>query len=221
MKKYLFIVLLTVLSSCSSQDEIDEQRLRDSIRAELEEEMKGESESSSSELKFNPNPSKEIPISELEYAGRVVHKLNWVDANGDNIALFTMTDEELYMFHYAFPNGSPILKRKVMDFVRDCPFDMTLKFIEETIEITDLDSDNFGEISFMYKTACRSDVSPATLKYLTIEDGEKYIIRGTELIDFGSEEPYGGEMEIDASFQRGPREFLSHAKSKWFQNNKF
>ena len=219
MKKTLYLSVILALAACSSEptEEIDEQRLRDSIRAELEEEMLAEKEV----LKFNPTPSKEVPLSEIEYPGAVQFKRTWVDANGDNIAVFTKTDEELYMLHYAFPNGSPILKRKVIDFVRDCPFDVTLEFVENTIEVTDLDNDNFGEVSFMYKTACRSDMSPATLKYLTIEDGEKYIIRGSELMDFGYEEPYGGEMNIDASFENGPTSFLVHAKKVWMENYRF
>lgn len=219
MKKTLYLSIILALAACSSEptEEIDEQRLRDSIRAELEEEMLAEKEV----LKFNPTPYKEVPLSKIEYPGALQFKRTWVDANGDNIAVFTQTDEELYMLHYAFPNGSPILKRKVIDFVRDCPFDVTLEFVEKTIEVTDLDNDNFGEVSFMYKTACRSDMSPATLKYLTIEDGAKYIIRGSELMDFGYEEPYGGEMNIDASFENGPTSFLVHAKKVWMENYRF
>lgn len=73
----------------------------------------------------------------------------------------------------------------------------------------------------MYEKACRSDVSPAELKYLTIENGEKYIIRGSELMDFGYEEPYGGEMTIDAKFKNDPTVFLDHAKRVWNENYRF
>ncbi len=223
MNKLYFFLCGLLLLSCSSEstEQIDEQRLRDSIRAELEEEMKQDGNNITNAMPFDDSPSKTQPLSSVQFEGSVVTSRAWVDANGDNLAVFTSTGEEIYMYHYVFPDGSPSLKRRVLDYERDCPFDKTLGFKQNTIEVTDLDHDNYGEISFMYEKACRSDVSPAVLKYLTIENGEKYIIRGSELMDFGYEEPYGGEMTIDAKFKNGPTVFLDHAKRVWNENYRF
>ena len=55
---------------------------------------------------------------------------------------------------------------KVYDFEKNCDYDLTLEFIENSIEVTNLDNNNFGEITFAYKKACISDVSPKDLKLL-------------------------------------------------------
>ena len=40
-------------------------------------------------------------------------------------------------------------------------------------------------------------------------------------MDFGYEEPYGGEMTIDAKFKNGPTVSLDHAKRVWNENYRF
>jgi hypothetical protein len=45
--------------------------------------------------------------------------------------------------------------------------------------VTDLDHDGVGEVTFAYLLNCAGDVSPARLKLLVLEDGAKYIIRGS------------------------------------------
>jgi hypothetical protein len=222
MNKLMFPFITLLLFSCSSEAEpqLNEQQLRQTIREELREEMNNNSKNEDQGLNFNTNPSKVQPVSRISYEGSIITSRAWIDANGDNLAVFTKKGYEIYMFHYAFPNGVPVLKRKVQDFETGCEFDVTLEFIQNTIELTDLDNDNYGEISFLYKKACRSDVSPLEMKYLTIENGDKYIIRGSELMDYGDGDLYGGEMNIDASFQNGPPAFLSHAKGVWQRNNK-
>jgi hypothetical protein len=79
----------------------------------------------------------------------------------------------------------------------------------------DLDNDNYGEITFAYIKTCTSDVSPMTLKLLTLENGEKYIIRGSTRIDWGDGDVSGGEKNIDPSFKNGPSVFLSNANKIW------
>jgi len=223
MNYFISFSLFTVLlfCSCGSNDSnTDSESLNSSTEIHQEDDfsssnMNNSTSADGGDRQFNPNPEKIRSTGGLYFNGRVLFTKGWIDQNGDNLAIFTESGDEIYMFHYAFPNGSPILKRKVMDFVRNCEFDRTLEFVDGTIEITDLDNDNMGELSFMYKMACRSDVSPCDLKYLTLENGEKYIIRGSEFIDYGDGQTAGGEKNIDPSFKNGPTEFLNHANRVW------
>src|SRR5690606_29174293 len=74
--------------------------------------------------------------------------------------------------------------------------------------------DGIGEVAFAYRADCVSDMSPVTVKLLLLENGDKYILRGTTRI----EDPggaYGGDLKVDPSFTKGPKEFLAHAKALW------
>ena len=76
---------------------------------------------------------------------------------------------------------------------------------------------NVREITFAYRKACRSDVSSSTMKLLTLENGEKYIIRGTTKICLPgySEE---SQKKIDPSFYNAPHPFLTNANRIWQAN---
>jgi hypothetical protein len=63
--------------------------------------------------------------------------------------------------------------------------------------------------------ACKGDVSPDDMKLIMHEGENKYAIRGTMLLKITGEKPYGGEMKIDASFDKAPEEFVEFAKSQW------
>ncbi len=155
-----------------------------------------------------------IDPSTLAYDGEIAFTKSWQDDNGDNIALFTRKEEEIFVYHYASKEGEDRLLRRIYDFEKDCEFDRTLEFLKNDILLTDLDNDKVGEISFAYRKACISDVSPKELKLLILENGDKYIIRGNTLISFG-EKSYGGDKKVDASFDQAPERFLSHANQLW------
>jgi len=78
-----------------------------------------------------------------------------------------------------------------------------------------MDNNNLGEITFAYKLACISDASPLTLKLLILENGNKYIIRGTTKVDLGPEYRIESTKSIDPSFDKAPKSFLLHAKKTW------
>lgn len=153
-------------------------------------------------------------LSTLDHEGKIVNKRIWNDANGENIVLFTQKEEELFVYHYAIDADTPKLLRKIYDAEKDCEYDLTLDFVGEAIELTDLDNDNIGEITFAYKIACISDVSPVGLKLVMLENGKKFILRGSTIIKMGNDK-LGGEKTVDASFKNGPESFLSHANEIW------
>lgn len=156
----------------------------------------------------------ERDIVELEYEGEVLDKKIWKDTNGENIVLFTKKESEINVYHYLVKSKETKLLRKVYDVVEDCEWDTVLEFIEQSVTVTDLDKNDIGEITFAYRIACISDVSPKELKLLILENGDKYIIRGKTAIDFGGEE-IGGDKNVDSSFENAPDEFLLHADRVW------
>ena len=165
--------------------------------------------------KFNILDKPNYDLSKLNHEGKIVHEKFWQDSNGENIALFTKKDrEELFVYHYAINSGDVKLLMKVHDSEKDCDYDLTLEFIENAIKVTDLDNNNFGEITFSYKKACISDISPMDLELIMLENGNKFTIKGTTSIDKPGIK-VDGTKNIDASFKNAPDDFLSHANKIW------
>ena len=153
-------------------------------------------------------------LEKLDYHGKILNKKFWHDTNGKNIVLFTKNESEIYVYHYLVKSKESKLLRKVYDFVKECDLDLTLEFIENSITVTDLDKNNIGEITFAYRIACISDVTPKQLKLLILENGNKYIIRGNTIINLGNQE-IGGDKNVDSSFENASEEFILHANKVW------
>src|SRR5262245_44258105 len=158
---------------------------------------------------------------EMKFKGDLVEGTAWRDANGDNVIVLSRVGKKdggrayLYASHYLVTAAGVKSLREVDDKVEDCEdADLTAEFRKGALEITDLDKDGIGEATFAYRLNCTTDYSPATLKLLLLENGDKYIIRGTtKLSEMGGNA--GGEKEIDKSFSGGPKEFLAHAEERW------
>ena len=167
--------------------------------------------------------------------GQVETGLRWRDARGENLVVFSAKDKEyswkpgldvenegardrhVFAAHYLRPaDGGPIkLDRLVKDRVVGCQFDLIARFLKKSFTVMDLDKDGVGEVSFAYELGCTSDVSPNTMKLLTLEAGEKYILRGSTRVDAGHGKYDGGDYKIDPSFEKGAAVFLEHAKRLW------
>jgi hypothetical protein len=168
--------------------------------------------------------------SDIKYDGNIVAGATWKDNNGSNVLIITETKErkkgnqefqswskELY--GYQFITGSDGAKQvwKINDFIKDCEADPTLSCIKNSLSITDINNNGVAESTFLYLLACRSDVSPAGLKLLMHEGDRKYAIRGTTKIVIKGEgaNTYGGETNVDKSFDDAPDGFLKYAKEQW------
>ena len=174
--------------------------------------VKNEQVQKTSKLKILDKP--DYGLSRLNHKGKIVNERFWQDSNGENIVLFTRNENELYVYHYSINSDNVRLLRKVYDYVKDCDYDLFLEFIENSIKVTDLDKNNYGEITFAYKKACISDISPKDLKLIMLENGNKFIIRGTTSIDKPGIK-VDGTKKVDASFNNAPAGFLSHADNIW------
>ncbi len=184
-------------------------------------------------------PLQAFPLNSLPAAaqglvqGRFRQGFRWNDLDGENYLILTETgpfetpgqkrpqdfdvsqDAELYAYRFVNVNGQFSQVWQVRDFVRNCPLDITAEFLPDATEVTDLDNDGFAEAWVMYKTACRSDVRPATLKLIMYEVNQKYAMRGTTRMAL-PEGSVGGEKTPDAKL-RASRAFLRHAERKWKQ----
>lgn len=211
MKNIIFALIVLLFIACTNSDKKEKNPV--SIESPVENVVQKK------RIDFKILDVSNFDLSKLTYDGKVIDKRIWQDSNGENITLFTKTKEALYVYHYIKDSSHIKLLRKVNDFEKKCEYDLILEFVENSITVTDLDNNNLGEISFAYKKACISDVSPIGLKLLILENGHKYIIRGTTLFTMG-EEKIGGDKNIDPSFENAPDGFLSHANKIWDEHHK-
>lgn len=178
-------------------------------------------------LTFNKS---DLP-SEIKYTGSIVTGKRWTDKNGENVLILTKTkiketkakepdfgdynrECELYGYHYVSTEGSYTLLWKINDLVKECIFDLTLDFIPGSLSITDINDNGIAESTFLYKMACRSDVSPSELKLIMHENDTKYALRGNMSIKIQGYTD-GGSYKVDKAFDSAPDGFLDFAKSQW------
>lgn len=147
--------------------------------------------------------------------------LQFEDKNGKNYLVATTlqnrSDEwaskAILVQHYIEKsNKKLVLIRQITDNEDHCELDNDLQFMTESLRITDLDKNNYAEITFLYKVGCRSDVSPIGLKLMVIENGNQAAIRGKTLprgFDFKK------EKVADSSFKKLPKQIQDQANKLW------
>ncbi|QDG53919.1 hypothetical protein FIV42_25200 [Persicimonas caeni] len=153
--------------------------------------------------------------------GKVVDGIAWTDAKGANMVIFGRkltgkTGTKLQARHWRQSEGGDWEQvRQFVELIDECEFDTTLEPLTGDWSVTDLDEDSVGEATFAWRSACRSDVSPATHKVLVIEDGEKYVLRGDSKMRLSQTEWIGGDYKADPAFATAPEGFLAHAEKVW------
>lgn len=162
----------------------------------------------------------ELPAA-IKPAGALVDAVAWNDASGHNVAAFWLRLDEkrgTARLQVALWSGTPgtkgVLVRTIKDAVNRCELDLVAEYLGAALGLTDLDADGYGELSFAYKTTCSGDVSPLTLKLLMLERRDRYILRGTTLVDVGNGEKVGGDKQVEAAWKSAPQ-FLAHAEKLW------
>jgi hypothetical protein len=237
MDKIIYIMIVLIFAAgCTKKDtSIEKIEKEDTTMQSKEPEDIMISEEKISNDAYAKNKTESNTLKDIEYnlrdipagikfTGSMRSGVKWTDKNGENIIVISETDEnrkgdfalkELY--GYQFVKVGEVWEQvwKIQDKIKDCEFDVTLEYLNKSISITDLDNDGTAESTFLYALTCRSDVSPAEMKLLMHEGDSKYAIRGVRTAKIPGEEPYGGEMNIDKSFNNAPQEFLVHAKNEW------
>ncbi|MBD3637121.1 MAG: hypothetical protein HUJ25_07210 [Crocinitomicaceae bacterium] len=170
--------------------------------------------------------------AKCEIKGKKVDVYTWKDKNGKNYFIRSMGDyteiepedeysdrmasQYLYAYHYAEDSeGNFTLLKETTDFVEDCEFDIVMGHELDAITLTDIDKDDMAEVTFIYRLACTSDVSPSTQKLIMLENGDKYPLRGSTQV-MGE----GGEYKVGEEYDSAPEGFLEHAKKLWSENLK-
>lgn len=165
------------------------------------------------------------------FSGKYHTGIGWTDNNGINIFVVSYVEKEhkptseyemptytreIHGYHYIDNNGDYELVREVKDYENKCEFDNRLRMGDNSLTITDLDEDGYGEVCIVYYLGCTSEYSHDGIKLLFLENGDKYAIRGTTSLSaeyIG--EDIAGETNIDGNFKKGPKEFLNYAQQVW------
>lgn len=231
------LIILSVLSCGKIKEQLSSENDKPPVKEEPD---KTGRETTSTEQQSNSNESsgnrtdainvkyniKDIPEG-AGYKGRVVASAEWEDVNGRNVVLVSETDltpgkddgqnKELFGYHYIIL-GSAVKVWQINDFIKDCPVDVTLEYIPNSLSITDLNENGIAESTFLYKLSCKGDVSPDDLKLMMHEGDIKYAIRGETLTRYsadGKTYEEGGKSTPDAAFKNAPAGFLDYAKEQW------
>ncbi len=162
--------------------------------------------------------------ADIIYSGTPVAMVTWEDKSGKNLLFVTETEEnfngdirskELYAYHFIIGEKGSKQVWKMYDFIKECPVDLTLAYINESLNITDLDNDGIAESSLIYKMSCTGDVSADGMKLIMHEGEKKYALRGSMNLIMNGQELEKGSMKVDPSFNSAPDEFLEFAKGQW------
>lgn len=149
----------------------------------------------------------------------------WHDVSGENwLVLYetgayiekgqTNASAKLSAVLYQKTDSGFVTKWKMMDQINNCELDIVCSFYDDHLTITDLDSNGLAEITMVYALSCKGDVSPNEKKLLMYEGGQKYAIRGEELM-LMQKDSIGGTWKADTAFSKAPKAFLSYAIEHW------
>ncbi len=205
-------------------------------------------------------PVSDIPVS-IKVKGKIQAAWKWNDNRGENILITSHVEpyDDKRKNEYgeegqtAELHATLFLKKgeayeniwMLNDEEKACPFDITCAFIPNSTTITDIDKDGFAEVKLQYSLACRSDVSPATMKIMLYENGEKYSLTGLMWLPYSPDFKYEvtekdvnlentprlkdesaemlrtfGRYQSEKDFAKAPPEFLTFARSEWLKYSK-
>lgn len=201
-----------------------------------------------------------IPAA-ITVKGSVKEAWKWNDKQGENILITSVVSpyednrkneygEEgqtaaLYATLFQKKGDTYESAWSITEEVKACPVDITCDFIGNSTTVTDLDLDEIAEIKLQYATACKGDVSPASMKLILYENGNIYSLKGQMWISIGPESKYEvteenvnlenspkkkdetdellwsfGRYESEKDFANAPASFLQYARKEWLNHSK-
>lgn len=194
MKTFLACLMLSLLIACSSQPKTEEA----GKQPPAEQNATTPEPNVPKPLDVDTLKPSELP-AEIAVRGRAQLGLRWEDANGQNLLVESLVppyDEKLPDRDGMLGQSSQLIAKQyvrrdtgwavlwdIADAIRHCEFDITLQFLGRPT-VTDLDNNGITETTILYKLACRSDVSPASMKLLMHENNRKFALRGIMFIDY-------------------------------------
>ena len=201
------------------------------VKEEPKEEPKAEPVVQAGDAKlFEQAPVYEKPFDVKDFPGKIKGELQWGirfdDFVRDNFVVAMIQESPgkkkngeptktgvIVVEHWVFDGDFAdkwVMKEDFKELVSDCEFDITQSVTRGDWSLSNHNGDGRAEVTFAWSSGCRSDVSPVTHKVLMIEDGQKYVLRGTtRTLDVG------GEFKADPAFKKAPAAFLKHAELVW------
>jgi|SRR6185503_7536740 len=171
-----------------------------------------------------------IPKS-IQFKGHIVNAVKYTDSEGTHLVITTetgivagkdtadqMSNADLYAYCYKVEGNKLTLAWQMHDFFNDCPLEEVVNYIPGTFAVTDLNNDGKAEVWLMYLVACRSDVSPGSLKIIMHEGNKKYAMRGENRVNDLPNKYVGGRYTFDDAFKAGPKPFRDYAQQLWKKN---
>lgn len=151
--------------------------------------------------------------------------LRWNEGSGAHVAVFatrekvgqkdgsTYTSKSLHVGVFNVQGDAPKKIHAIIEAVQPCELDLTARFIDGSISLTNLDGDDQAELTFAYVTQCAGDLSPKSMKVLMLEGKDRHALRGQALLDMGDGLTDGGQYKVD--FKKAPKVLVDHAKAVW------
>jgi hypothetical protein len=190
-----------------------------------------------SNFKISRPDTTQLP-NQLKYEGNIKDAIQWKDRSGKHILIISETgiyqnqrfshqkdgsDAELFAYHYKLSKQGVARVWKLYDVIADCPVDIELAFIENTLQLSDLNHDGVAEIWLMYKKVCHGDVSPADMRIILYQGNKKHIMNGqnkvlTRIDDQGKKHYTGGTFSFDRAFKQAPKIYRTFAQKLWLAN---
>ena len=178
------------------------------------------------EMEYRRVKRADIPAG-VSIEGSYETGIAWKDVNGENLVTFSKSTSRedasqsaaLYAVGFKFNQGKPVQAWRVHDWIDECQVDLPAFFEPSSIEVTDLDSNAIGEVSFVYRIACVGGMDYIDEKLFLVENGKKFPIRGATQYLGTSEttqkDIYDGPMKVDKAYNDAPKPFKAFAVDKW------
>lgn len=159
----------------------------------------------------------------IKQEGNFVKALEWKEATEKHFLVLyeSLKDTndartaKLFAYHFIEKGNELEQQWKVYDFEKECPLDILASFSKESVQLTDLNKNGISEIWMVYKTYCKGDVSPSTMKLIMYEGKQKYAMRGTSKVRVSEKEYMGGEYKFDKAFEASTSPIKKYAQQLW------
>lgn len=172
-----------------------------------------------------------IPQS-AKFLGKAVGGAHWKDIGGEHWVVLSEIepydsdtegkDAEVYAYKFSKVNEKDTAFKQVWkehDFVTRCDFNLVCGFQKGT-NITDLDADGIGEVTFLYKTGCRREKIPMKLRLVMYEGSKKYTMKGSTVMLASEIDPENLDetRTKEGAWASLPEEITEFADKKWKNN---
>jgi hypothetical protein len=159
----------------------------------------------------------------IKQEGNIIKALEWKEKTEKHFLVLyeSLKDTndartaKLFAYHFIEKGNDLEQQWKVYDFEKECPLDILASFSKESVQLTDLNKNGIPEIWMIYKTYCKGDVSPSTMKLIMYEGKQKYAMRGTSKVRVSEKEFMGGEYKFDKAFEASTSTIKKYAQQLW------